>query len=68
MMNLDETIDAVLDMFCKGIQTKGDSVDARELIKDAKQRLMLVCLTYVTSENENLLLHLPAHDVESECA
>lgn len=55
-MDLEETIDAVLELLERKLQT---SDDPRSVMKDAKQRLMLVCMTYMSCENEALLAHLP---------
>lgn len=55
-MDLEETIDAVLELLQKKLLTTNDPIN---VMKDAKQRLMLVCMTYMSCENEALLSHLP---------
>lgn len=62
-MDLQETIDAVLAMVCDKARKMDDPTD---IIVDARQRLMLVCLTCMASENDNLLSHLPPLELHLE--
>ena len=55
-MDLEETIHAVLELLHEKLLS---SDDPKNIINDAKQRLMLVCMTYMSCENDALLSHLP---------
>lgn len=55
-MDLEETIDAVLEMLHKKLLSNDDP---KHIMNDAKQRLMLVCMTYMSCENDALMSHLP---------
>jgi hypothetical protein len=56
-MDLEETIDAVLHMMCERLKAGTNPVEC--VVDDAKRRLMLVCLTGMSIENDHLLNHLP---------
>lgn len=59
-MDLAETIDAVLSNFCTKVRS---TEDHEVLVQDVKRRLMLICMSYVCVENDNLLSYLPPMDV-----